>query len=537
MINLWQKKQRLLAFTAILLGSQACYNEKDFEFERLQGIRLSPSLAVPLLHGSLTIEDLLPPGENKNVVYDENQLIHLVYDDTLYTSAIRDQFLLKPLQLKESYYSPAETVITEGDYIAVEEREYLSLDLGEADIDEIRLIDGILELKAYSNIDADVELLITLPEVKRAGTPLSLRLTLPAGSNSYQYASTDLNGYNIDLATYGAGNNLIPVDIIAVVPASGETTNLNISDFVEVNLDIKEMNFSLMTGDFGQLEVDIPREEIPLDIFDQLFTNTQFSLKEPKLSIDFLNSNGVPVQLEKKLLLARKGIESLAVETNPAVYFDLAYPSAPGRAAAISTLEINNVSEIIALAPEMIDYKFIGRLNAGQPTGGVNFLTDSSALGVILHADIPLWGYLEALSLSDTLEMALQSEDAMVDEAIIHAVIENEFPLGAEIQIYFTNERYDTFDSLFAEGPESLIPAAEVNSNGDVKEAGSFIKDIEIGSQRFEKILKATHMVVKGVLYTSRNADGTPVDVKIKSNQELNVQLGLRTNMDITVKQ
>ena len=537
MINLWSKKQRLIPFIALLLGSQACLNEKDFEFDRLEGIRLAPSVAIPLLHGSLTIEDLLPAGQSKNIVYDEDQLIHLVYQDTLYSSAIRNHFLLKSLWLNESYYTPNETVISSGEYVAVEDRQFLEFDLQEADIDEIKLKEGQLELKAYSNINAEVEVLITLPDATRSGEALSLSLSLPANSNDYQYSSLDLSGYDIDLTAYGAGENLVPVDIKATVLPSGETTYLGLNDFVEVNLIIDGMDFKLITGNFGQLEVDIPQDEIFLDVFDELFTNTNFNLKDPQLRIDFLNTNGVPIQLEKKLLQARNGNETLAVETIPATYFDLGYPSAPGEAAGIFNLELSNVNEIIALAPNYIDYKFTGRLNVGQAANALNFLTDQSELGVVLNADIPLWGYLGAYSLSDTLEMPLQSEDAMVDEASIRAVIENEFPLGAEVQVYFTNENYDSFDSLFAEGPKSLIPASEVNIFGEMVKAGSLIDDIELSSQRVERILKATHMIVKGVLYTSRNATGTPVDVKIKTDQQLSVQLGLKTNMDITVKQ
>ena len=537
MINLWSKKQRLLPFMALLLGSQACFNEKDFEFDRLEGTKLAPSIAVPLLHGSLTIEDLLPAGENKNIIYDKDQLIHLVYDDTLYSSAIRDNFLLESLWLNETYYTPNETVISGSEYIAVEDRQFLAFDLQEADIDEIQLKEGQLKLSAYSSIDAEVELMITLPEVTSGGEALSLTLTLPAYSNSYQNASIDLSSYGIDLTAYGAGQNLIPVDVKATVLASGETAYLGLNDFVEVKLVIDGMDFKLISGNFGQLEVDIPQDEIFLDVFDKLFTNTNFNLKDPQLRIDFLNTNGVPIQLEKTLLQARKGSETLAVETNPATYFDLGYPSTPSDAAGEFSLEISNVNEIIALAPEYIDYKFTGRLNVGQPASVVNFLTDKSEMGVVLHADIPLWGYLGAYSLSDTLEMPLQSDDAMVDEAVILTAIENEFPLGAEVQVYFTNENYDTFDSLFAES--LILPASQVDSDGELIKAGQLNNPngIKITSERLEQMLKATHIIVKGVLYTSRNADGTPMDVKIKADQQLSVQLGLKTNMEITVKQ
>ncbi|WP_152425261.1 hypothetical protein [Nafulsella turpanensis] len=522
---------------ALLLGCQACLNQKDFDFEQFEGVKLAPSVAVPLLHGSLTIEDLLPAGTNKNVVYDENQLIHLVYDDTLYTTAIRDHFLLKPLWLNKAYYTPAEGVISGGDYVAVNDRQFLSLDMGEADIDEINLTEGLLELNAYSNIDAEVELLVTLPEITSEGEAVSLTLRLPASSSSYQYTTLHLSGYNIDLTDYGAGKNLIPVDIKATVLSSGQDISLGLNDYVEVNLEMNGLNFSLMTGNFGQLKVSLPQNEIAIDIFDQLFSKANFSLKAPQLRIDVLNTNGVPVRLEKELLQARKDDKPVVVETNPSTYFDLSYPSAPGEEAGLSSLEITNINDIISLTPNFIDYKFSGHLNVDQPADIVNFITGESKLAVILHADILLWGYLEALTLTDTLEMPLQSEDAMVDEALIRTHIQNEFPLGADVQVYFTNEHYDTFDSLFSEGPQALIPASEVTDKGELARAGSFTDDIEINNQRFERILEATHMIVKATLYTSRNADGTPVDVKIKSNQALSVELGLKTNMNVTVKQ
>lgn len=537
MLNLWRNKPMLLPILALLLGTQSCFNENDFDTTRIAGLKASPSIAIPLLHGSLSMEDLLAQTTSQYIDIDEDKLIHLIYSDTLYSTSIRDHFLLPTLSVEKFYPTGTKTLMPGSSQTIVEDRALLDFNFEKVDIDEVRLKEGDLSLMASSNIQAEIDLQLSFPTMSKNGPPAVISLRLPAnGSGSPQYSQLNLSGYNIDLSGYEAGANLLPVDILATVTTGQENLVLGASDYVEFRLGIARLDFNLITGNFGQLEVKLPQEEVAVEFFEAISGKANFKFKNPMVRFDFLNSIGASVQIKKEILQGRKETgETLSITTDPEDLFNISSPAQPGET-TLTSIAITNVSDLISFGPAFMDYKLTARLNADQPQNVVNFVTDSSRTGIVLHADIPLWGSLDGFHLSDTLKMAIQTEDAQVQEASIRTVITNQFPLGTEVQVYFTNLQYDVIDSLFTDGAFKMNPA-KVTAEGDLQAAEVSQQDIEVTNAHFERILKADHMIVKALLYTTRNADGTQPHVKIKSNYTLNVNLGLKTSMNISVKQ
>lgn len=535
MLNLWANIRRALPLLALLLGTQACFDEKDLDFDRLAGLKISPSVAIPLVHGSLAIEDVLTTGESAYIHYGEDQLVHVLYSDTIYSTSIRDLFLLPQLQLNKYYPAYSNATGNSNNQIAVQAHEELDLGFSEARFDEITLSQGKLLISSNSNINADVDLLVSLPTLKKDGQPLSVSLRLPAGNNGNQTTERDLQNFEADLTDYGTGNNIIPVEIQAIVNSNDPAILLNLANYLQLDLNITELNFSLLTGYLGQPEVQLPTNQIPLTIFETVFSKAEFSIKEPILSFDLLNGSGVPVTVKTDLLQARsKDGSTLPIATSPGSPFNVNYPTQVEET-ALTRLTITNAGEALGMAPAFIDYRLSGRLNVGT-TENLNFLTGNSSMAAIVHADIPLWGSLTGLSLTDTLDFTLQAEDAYVKEAIIRANVTNSFPIGVDLQVYFLDEDLHILDSLFDSSSPQLIRASQVNSLGELSSPGELSQDINISSARFERILKSDKIVVKGLFYTSRAADGTLPDVRIKSNHRLSVNLGVKTDMNISVK-
>lgn len=546
MRNLWHTRQRLLPLLAILLGTQACFNQNDFDTSRIAELKASPSVAVPLLHGSLKMEDLLAQTESQYVDVDEDKLIHLMYSDTLYSTSIRDHFLLPELSAEKFYLTGAKTLTAGNSQTIVEDQVFLDFEYEEVDFDEIRLKAGNVSLSASTNVDAAVEFQLTFPTLSTQGQPLQITISLP-GTGTPQSVQLNLADYIIDMNEYGIGENLVPVNVRTTVTPTQQDLLLGATDYVQFALGIDGMDFTLITGNFSQLEVSLPQEEVALDFFETIFNKANFSLKNPMLYFDFLNSNGATVEVKKEILQVRKETgETLLVTTNPADQFNISAPALPGET-SVTRVAITNVGEIVDFAPAFMDYKLSGKLNVGQPADIVNFVTDSSRSGIVLHADIPLWGSLEGFTLSDTMAMTLQSEDAQLQEngnggytienanASVLTLLSNQFPLGAEVQVYFTNALYEISDSLFTEGPLS-IESSKVNATGDLQSEGVTREEPSISDKQLERILEADHMIVKALLYTTRNADGTQPAVKIKSDYKIDINLGLKASMNISVK-
>lgn len=535
MLNQRHSKKNLLVFLSILMGAQSCINQDDFEFDRLAGVKGNPSVALPLLYGSLTIDDLVHPEESGYILEDQHGLVHLIYRDTLRSTSIHDHFLLPQLNLNESYPAILGQLLSNGHQVVAEEREILDLDFPDSDFEEIFLKEGKVKVEAGSSLNSPVQLHISFPTLEKDGSPLGMKVNLPAGSNKSKVKSeAELAGYVADFSDYGVGENFIPVDVRAEIDGKQEYV-IRPSDQVSLALEINGLKFNLLIGEFGQIEVELATNKIPLTSFEKIFSKGKFGLKKPMLNFEVLNSNGVPLELTAQVLQAiNSKDEKVDIHIHPSSPFQVSYPTQFGSAEK-TVITINNVGEIIEIAPSHIEYKLSGRLNTIQPLN-LNFLTDNSALSVILNADIPLWGYLEGISLSDTLEMAFEVQDALVKEASLRVLMENEFPFEAHVQIDFVNERFQVIERLFAADYEPLLPASTVNSQGELASAGKYSNDIEISSERFERILKADKMIVKAILKTSQNQDGSYPHVKIKSEYKLNVNLGAKSTSSITAK-
>lgn len=535
MFNLRHSKKNLLLLLSVILGAQSCINKDDFAFDSLAGVKVNPSVAVPLLYGTLTIEDLLPEERSANVQEDKDGLLHVVFNDTIKSTSIHDHFLLETTNVDEIYPAALGLLNTGGKQVVVEDQQLVDFGFDDADFEQIKLKEGILEILAGSSLESNTYLKVSFPTLKKNNLPLVLEMTLPAGSaNNKILLETQLTGYEIDLSEYGMGENILPMDVLAQIDGD-KSTSVKATDHISFHLETRGLKFNLLTGDFGQVNVALPSDEIPIAFFETLFSNGKFGLKNPFISFDVLNSNGVPVQVYANKLQARSNSGAFVdIKATPSSPIDILYPSKYGEKTT-TTLTVNNVSDIMELVPSFIEYQLNGRINV-TPATNLNFLTDSSEIAVVLNADIPLWGYMESLSLVDTMEMALEFTDASVTEASLRLLVENEFPLEAQLQIDFVNEKYDVLETLFTGGFESLLPASKVSSNGELVSAGTYNKDIEFTSERFERILTANKMIIKAILHTSKNPDGTYPHVKIKTDYKLNVDLGVKTTANLTME-
>jgi hypothetical protein len=535
MLNLWTNKRRILPLLAILAGTQACFEMNDFNVERFAGVKVNPSVAIPLAHGSLAIEDLLPPEESPYIHYDEDHLVHILYSDTLHSTSIRDLFLLPQLKLNKFYKEDLSTTLnSQEDQVVKKDRQEFDFGFPEARFDEIHLKEGQLNITVSSNIDADLVLELNCPTLEKDGQALTSTLTLPASSTT-QTAQVNLQGYTADFSDYEKGHNLLPVDITVIAKTNEPGILANVDNYVYVNLELNKLDFSLLKGYFGQREVQLPANRIPLTVFQTIFSKAEFNMKEPKLSFDLHSSNGVPIQAKTDLLqVGRYDGATVPIDISPASPFNISYPTEPGET-AITSLMINNAAEAFALNPDFLDYQLTGRLNVGE-IENVNFLTGDSKVAAIMRADIPLWGYLKGLTLSDTLEFPLQTEDAQVEEITFRTNVTNEFPLGVDLQVYFLGQHGELLDSLFDGSIPQLIKPSQVDLQGELSSPGILSQDILVSSTRIERILQSQKMVIKGTLYTSRTANGSHPDVKIKANHRLDVNLGVKTNMKISVK-
>jgi hypothetical protein len=153
---------------------------------------------------------------------------------------------------------------------------------------------------------------------------------------------------------------------------------------------------------------------------------------------------------------------------------------------------------------------------------------------VEINAKVPLWGKAGNIVLEDTMENSLEGDinEAEVQYVKLKAKITNDFPIDAKVQIYLADENYMIIDSLFSADQVAFITSSTVNADGDLVKAGVYDKTIEVNKAKFEKLIDAPHLIIKGSLATS---EASTKDVKFKSTYKLDVKIGLQTKLDVKV--
>src|SRR5689334_12589117 len=85
----------------------SCIDESDYQIDQVD---LNPSLALPLLKGSLSVSDLLEDADSAHVKVYPDGLVYLAYEEELESQDIRDLFVIPNKSTTVSFILPGATV-------------------------------------------------------------------------------------------------------------------------------------------------------------------------------------------------------------------------------------------------------------------------------------------------------------------------------------------------------------------------------------------------------------------------------------------
>ena len=168
---------------------------------------------------------------------------------------------------------------------------------------------------------------------------------------------------------------------------------------------------------------------------------------------------------------------------------------------------------------------------------GNNFLADTSKLNVKLAAEVPLYGQASGITLTDTLKLDLGSiNQSSVVSAALKVKTVNEMPLDAYIQLYLMDENKKILDSLFASNETYLVKASTVTTSGDLQTAGSTDLKLDLTIDKINKLFSSRYIIVRSKLNTSKDSNGTLLNVKFKASYKLKLDVGLMAKLKIIAK-
>jgi len=232
----------------------------------------------------------------------------------------------------------------------------------------------------------------------------------------------------------------------------------------------------------------------------------------PNMSFSFSNSFGVPISPDfSRLYIERVDKTVVRLQDEDGFNFfegGFTFPYLKERSIEpkVDTYQINgetsNIDEAFSNIPTALAYGFGFRLNSSEID--TSFISDESQIGIDLNLEVPLEAGFDIV-LEDSIEVSF-SELEDVEELKLLLKTENDFPINANLQVYFLDsegniiENADGEQIRLFEGEDKFLVAAEVvnTATGETVPANTDLPTTAtIDRDKFEKVRDASHILVR----------------------------------------
>ena len=516
-------KHRFWVWFVALLVLASCVDENDYTID---SVEVSPTLALPLVFGDLSIQDFIKSTDSVYVRVDKDDLVYLSYSQTLPSQDIRGLFTIPDKILNRSFFVPPATIPPHTKDIRSDSIvEVVDFGISPEQLSEISFKAGTVSYSTVSNpsLTNKYEINISLPDF------ISKTTNLPLNFNIAATGSINLSDYLVKL-----NSNKFNLKMVLVLKGTTTPVVIGNNTFVSLRLSFLGMDFTYIKGFFGDQTSIVPAETIDVGAFGTSLNGANVSFAQPKITLDVVNDYGVPCEVNFKKFEAQNGTKSLNVTLNPANPITLVSPTVLGTSAKTS-ISVVNVKELLDFAPTKFYYQVDARINKGL-TSGNNFLADTSKMRVSINVEVPFYGHASNIILGDTIKVDFGSfDESTINSAFLKTKVLNELPLDAKVQFYMTDDKYKILDSLLTTSQTTIIKGSTVTATGDLLAPGSLDQLVQLEKSKIDKIFLAKYIIVKAAMNTSKNTNGTFPDVKFKSKYKMKVDLGLLANLKIKV--
>lgn len=482
---------------------QSCVKDLQ-DIDNIEVDNWQPEVAVALVNTTVSIQDFLDDFDSQGYLdIDDENFMTLVYESNVFSVSGEDIIDVPDITIP----------MVDTNMVL----PYGSINTS-FDIDFFTVKNGQLDYAFQSPYDEDMNVIIEVQNLSQNGLKLSYPITVQyVGSNPVNVSGTiDLSGYVMDFF-----NDEIKVRYVAT-NAAGERKFLQ-----NMVLQLNSLEYSLIQGYFDQYEFDLPSDTILVNLFETAVSGS-LTIEDPKINLKISNSFGLPIGMIAENLTAEtmsEGTMNVYSVLDDGIAFN--YPSLMEVGQSkITNVGVNkdnsNLSEIISSNPTQLNYELGALTNPTADPSIKGFVLDTSHFDVDIEMELPVW-----LSASDFAVEEVSEFDASffedIESASFKLITENGLPIEAGVQVYFMDENNMVLDSLFNNGNMIMIPAAEVNTQGEVTAKISSENITEFTIDRIAKIQNATQISIKGVVST---AEMGTVAVKFYTDYGMSFKLG-----------
>lgn len=480
--------------------------------DRIDGVRISPEVALPLLNTSVSFEELLNNYEGEGSI-STNQAGVYVYSIERRFSAQNSETLVPLGRIGSPILLPTTRFPLEYSFI------------GKVSIANIK--SGFFLYDADQTVAGTYRLTLTIPELTLNGQSLLVDRT-----DSYPgpiSGSVDLTGYQVDVSADSLTIQYTFTDVGTSLPVVPTLLQASVENALFSYLQGPELNAVLPTIS-DSTEISLFPDELQGSVF----------FADPSLTVRFRNSFGLPITINLAEVTVNPGTNDELTLTANLINQEqlLNYPTLRqvGEFAVTEFVfdkDNSNLPELLSTFPQEIRQRLGARIayTAG-PTDPEIFVTDSSRVELDFLVDIPLDVSVNAFTFSQTgdFDLGIETGESGIDtEAEFKLLTENGIPLTLDMQVYFLDAQAAVIDSLFDENAR-LFEAAPIGADGTANGVTSNELFITVAGDRLDRLTNATQFEIQ----TRFTTTGAPAQtVKLRSTDQVGLKLGVKTSVTV----
>ncbi len=442
----------LLVFIASVFLLSSCRKEKT---------SWDTDWSAPLLHGHLTLTDLIPP---EYLATNSEGYLSIVFHQNAYQFTI-DTLVNLPDTSVSSFIQLGPSTISVNPaftWSGVYDSDY---DLNGIELKRVIAKQGTATIDISSPWQGKTVITLTFPLINEFGTAFSRTYYLDSGSVANPVLASDavdMTGFDLDLrGLLGLSYNEIPANYSVASNEASATFDVNPSDTVHFNVSFQDLLPDYALGYFGSYTLSdtigislAPMKKIlggtlDIDSIDLTLTvKNGFNLiAQSKIT----KLTGINTRTGSTVELGFPDFNSW-ININPAI--GGLYDMVPSEYPLPVNTGNSNIDEFAENFSDSMSLGYILKINPdGNVSAGNDELFPTSSLDLFVDAEIPLHFGANDLTLADTFDISYTASTTVIPdngEIVMH--YDNGFPLSAGAVFYLLDEDGVLLDSISSTG-------------------------------------------------------------------------------------
>jgi hypothetical protein len=335
--------------------------------------------------------------------------------------------------------------------------------------------------------------------------------------------------------------------IVAHIDSTGQLVDLNQNDSLHIQYDLQNIKPSYIKGYVGRDTISYSGST-PVTYANLFSGSMPNALKINKASISVSIENGIGVDgnviINNLTGVNANGTAVTLVDhsSSPVIgrplYIGRAtdFPLTPSVSTFNLSSSTSNVTSFINNLPGTINYNVQVKTN---PNGNNNrydqFAYLTSALNVSLNVNIPLSLIANNLILKDSFNFSLgysQKDVANILNGTLHVLINNKFPLQANITMVAYDSACDVLDTLLS---NAQVNAAPVNSSCRAYQPVKTILNVPASNAIINKLSTAKHAIMV-VVFNTKGGNATCNGQYLNIYSDYNIDATITADFNYKVK-